>query len=656
MVFFKKALIWVGFFIVVAPWQLLAQNLEDGEAAYNKKEYHTAVDIFRKLAGRGNPQAQFYLGYMHEEGQGVDQDAQQALRLYKKAGVEGHVGALNNLAAMYVRGDDIKKDHEEAVRLYKHAVEKGSAVAQENLGDLYRVGSRIEQDYSEAARLYRLASRQKNTSAQAKLAYMHAEGLGVKRNYGLAADLYEFAAKQGNASAQNGLGSMYREGQGVKQDYAEAVRLYTLAAEQKHPLAQTRLGNMYREGLGVQKDEEAAIVFYEKAIENGSVDAMVALGRMYRNHEDFNVDNNLINKAVKLFSAAADEGDSRAQVELGRLYQDPPMIGGVSIKKDMDVAIKLYRLAADQDYSYGLFMLGYIYSRYIKDTTDPASAVDREKAAELYTKASDKGLPIATAYLARAYLQGNGVRRDRKYALDLLNKAAEEGVGKAFNLLGKLYDPEEIGLWSVKDLNIEKDLRKSYKMYQMAADKGIYSAAQAASRKKMEIESIGGEALREEQIDALGSTPTAPPIFVKTDTQHWDCKGAVGDLILDDLYDVVRKLAIRKDIPEPDSDSCSYSLNANQDADDNSKRVRINWYTSADDMETCLRETCATKYTASLGVWGAHMGNERTYASIQVVQPILSGVEKENNACLNIEADSVKYQDRQCEKLSALRR
>jgi TPR repeat protein len=336
-----------------------------------------------------------------------------------------------------------------------------------------------------------------------------------------------------------------------------------------------------------------------------------------------------MNKAVNLFSAAADQGDPRAQFELGKLYQYPPMVVGSPIKKDIDVAIKLYRLAADQDYSYGIFMLGYIYSRNIKATDDPAGPVDDEKAAELYTKASDRGLPIATAYLARAYLQGNGVRRDRKYALGLLEKAAEEGVGKAFNLLGKLYDLKKTSrFWSVKDLNIEKDLQKSYKMYQAAADRGINFAASAASRKKLEIERIKGEALREEQLDALGSTPTGPAIFVQADTQYWDCKSAIGDLILDDLYDVVRGLAIRTDIPQPDSDACSYSVKADHDTGDDSKRVRINWYTSPDNMETCLRETCATKYTASFGVWGAHIGFESIYASIQVFQPILTGVGK----------------------------
>lgn len=487
---------------------------------------------------------------------------------------------------------------------------------------------------------------------------------GSENEYEALLDSCITAARGGNTQAAVNLGSLYYYGIGVEQNFSKAHKWWESAAEENHVKAIKRLGDLAAYGHGVQKDEEAAIAFYEKAIENGSVDAMVALGYIYRFNEDFSVNHNLINKTINLFSAAADEGDPRAQVALGRLYQSPPMIGGVSIEKDIDVAIQLYRLAADQGNTRGIFMLGYIYSTSIKDTNDVAGPIDREKAVELYKRASDKGLPIATAFLARAYLYGNGVRRDKKYALSLLEEAAEDGVGQAFHLLGKLYDPEKTGrLWSVKDLNIEKDLQKSYELYQVAAEKGIPFASQEVSKKKREIEKIKGDALREEQIKALGSTPAQPPILVKNNTRYWDCENAIGNLVLDDLYNIARRLAKRKDIPEPDSDFCSYLVQANQGADDNSKRVQINWYTSAENMKSCIRETCATEYTASFGVWGAHMGIESTYASIEVSESILSGVEKKNSACMDIEAERVDYKNRlryegtyKCSKLSALLR
>ena len=53
-------------------------GIDEGEAAYNRGEYATALRECQPLAGEGNHKAQMLLGRMYLEGQGVPKDAEQA--------------------------------------------------------------------------------------------------------------------------------------------------------------------------------------------------------------------------------------------------------------------------------------------------------------------------------------------------------------------------------------------------------------------------------------------------------------------------------------------------------------------------------------------------------------------------------------------------
>lgn len=55
--------------------------------------------------------AQFNLGLMYDNGQGVPQDYQQAVQWYTKAAEQGYARAQYNLAAMYFSGKGIPQDY-----------------------------------------------------------------------------------------------------------------------------------------------------------------------------------------------------------------------------------------------------------------------------------------------------------------------------------------------------------------------------------------------------------------------------------------------------------------------------------------------------------------------------------------------------------------
>ena len=53
---------------------------EDGLAAYQKGDYATALGLWRRLADQGMAEAQYNLGIMHENGEGVPQDDAEAVK------------------------------------------------------------------------------------------------------------------------------------------------------------------------------------------------------------------------------------------------------------------------------------------------------------------------------------------------------------------------------------------------------------------------------------------------------------------------------------------------------------------------------------------------------------------------------------------------
>lgn len=51
-----------------------AATFDDGMSAYNKGDYKTAFTIWQDLANKGNTKAQYGIGIMYNDGEGVRQE------------------------------------------------------------------------------------------------------------------------------------------------------------------------------------------------------------------------------------------------------------------------------------------------------------------------------------------------------------------------------------------------------------------------------------------------------------------------------------------------------------------------------------------------------------------------------------------------------
>ena len=134
-----------------------AGALEDGVAAYEKGDYATALRLLRPIADQGDAGAQYNLGLMYANGQGVPQDYAAAVNWYRKAAEQGDNGAQVNLGLMYDNGQGVQQDYATAMSWYRKAAEQGYAPAQNNLGVMYDNGEGVGQDDVSAHMWFNLA-------------------------------------------------------------------------------------------------------------------------------------------------------------------------------------------------------------------------------------------------------------------------------------------------------------------------------------------------------------------------------------------------------------------------------------------------------------------------------------------------------------------
>ena len=139
-------------------YQILKGKIRKALAAYNKKDYETALREWIPLAEQGHANAQYNLGAMYHKGEGVLQDYKTAAQLWKLAADQGHANAQNSLGAMYFNGQKFPQDYKAAVKWYRLAAEQGHAKAQFHLGRMYEDGNGIPQDFVLAHMLSNLAA------------------------------------------------------------------------------------------------------------------------------------------------------------------------------------------------------------------------------------------------------------------------------------------------------------------------------------------------------------------------------------------------------------------------------------------------------------------------------------------------------------------
>jgi TPR repeat protein len=177
------------------------------------------VKMWTYAASEGDMQAQYNLGIVYSQGQGVKKDMKKAMDFYMKAADGGSVHAMVNAGHHYENTNQPAK----GVALYKKAANLGYAMAQYNLGNNYLYGQGVKQSYADAAHWFEKAALQGYREAQANYANILNNGYGaVEVNVLEAEKWYLCAANQGDAMAMCSLGKMYMRGRVIPVNMAKA--------------------------------------------------------------------------------------------------------------------------------------------------------------------------------------------------------------------------------------------------------------------------------------------------------------------------------------------------------------------------------------------------------------------------------------------------
>ena len=84
-------------------------------------------------AEQGDAGAQYALGTLYKNGEGVDQNYQEALKGYKKSADQGYVDAQVILGAMHYVGQGVAQDKVMAFEWWSKAAVQGNEAAQKSL-------------------------------------------------------------------------------------------------------------------------------------------------------------------------------------------------------------------------------------------------------------------------------------------------------------------------------------------------------------------------------------------------------------------------------------------------------------------------------------------------------------------------------------------
>ena len=135
----------------------LAVPLDDAKAADSRGDYATALRLFEPLADEGDSDAEFSLGRLYYNGNGVPHNYAEALRWFDKAADQGHALAELYLGIMYAGGLGVPQDYAEALKWYRKAADQGNDAAKNFLGLMYYMGQGVPRDYVQADKWFNLS-------------------------------------------------------------------------------------------------------------------------------------------------------------------------------------------------------------------------------------------------------------------------------------------------------------------------------------------------------------------------------------------------------------------------------------------------------------------------------------------------------------------
>ncbi|MFA9196804.1 MAG: SEL1-like repeat protein [Aliarcobacter sp.] len=354
-------------------------------------------------ADTGHIDAEAYKGYCYLKGMGVEKNVEYGLKTIQDCYSSGSACAAVDLANIYIKGDLLPKNVNEGINiLEKQCKIENNYCAKDNLADYLLIGAD-----------------------------------GIKKDVPRGMKLLKSAAKNSSAALDE-LGGIYVFGRyGFPINEEKAFFYYRQAAARENAHSCTEVGIWYMRGLKpLKKDLDKARYWLRRGNDLGDEEA-----GWYLLDE-------------KRFEQAAEKGSARMQEALGWRS-----LLGVGCETNIPLSNRLYQMSADQGNSGAAYAFGRILTN--PNSVEYKAYLDYEKGIKYLNLAAAKGELLAIHRLGSLYLNGCGVEKNLKKAVELYEEAADKGDMSSAGTLGKMYLYGE---------NMKRDYAKAYKYLSRVED------------------------------------------------------------------------------------------------------------------------------------------------------------------------------------------
>lgn len=141
-----------------------------GEARLAAQDYAAAADYIQRAAQQGLPAAQYRLSKLHERGNGVPRDINEARAWTERAAIGGNINAMHDLAVFYADGEGGPQSYAASAEWFRKAADFGVVDSQYNLALMYENGLGISPSQTEALYWYEVAAANGDASASGNIA------------------------------------------------------------------------------------------------------------------------------------------------------------------------------------------------------------------------------------------------------------------------------------------------------------------------------------------------------------------------------------------------------------------------------------------------------------------------------------------------------
>ena len=150
----KKMITGLVLLMLMSSGMVVAADFNKGFKAAQSGDFKTALAEWTPLGELGYASAQYNLGIMYDNGNGVLENDKTAVKWFTLAADQGDILAQKQLGDMYLRVGKRRT----AAKWITKAAKQGDASSQLNLGAMYYIGDGVLTDYTKAYMWLNLAA------------------------------------------------------------------------------------------------------------------------------------------------------------------------------------------------------------------------------------------------------------------------------------------------------------------------------------------------------------------------------------------------------------------------------------------------------------------------------------------------------------------